>query len=242
MTAHANRKGFTILELLVVIGIIVLLCGIVFSFFANARNSQKRWQASSNMRMIQTALKQYQLDEGGLPPFDPAVALMYYNYRVNGTPLPPPPPGGWWTGLWALVETGALSSPAALHDPNATYVYVWDGSNALKIRSGTATEPMAEGFFYCSYQTYDPEVGEWMYMPYRVDEPDPLHRRQLWPLADGAGQRRWMPSDSTVVLWSIWHRTGSDDITPVLYWNGDVHNKRSFLTDPNPAFISYDAP
>lgn len=244
MTAHANRRGFTILELLVVIGIIVLLCAIVLSFYGNARDSQKRWQSSSNLRILTTALKQYQLDEGGLPPFDPAVAAMFYDHRVNGTALPAPPPGGWPTGLWALLETGALSNPTALHDPNATEVCVLVGGVEQTLKSGTATEPIEEAFFYCSYQTYDPEVDEWMYLPHRGDEGAlgvVNYKRQLWPFADGSGQRRWMPADSTVVLWSVWHRKGANGVTPVLYWDGNVQNKRSFLTDSDPAFIDYDA-
>ena len=51
-----------------------------------------------------------------------------------------------------------------------------------------------------------------------------------------------MPADSTVVLWSRWHRHGDEDITPVLYYDGTTQKKRSFLTDPTPPVISYDAP
>jgi hypothetical protein len=68
------------------------------------------------------------------------------------------------------------------------------------------------------------------------------YRRQAWPYADGTGQSRWMPLDSTVLLWSRWHREGKNPVTPVLYMNGSVQYKESFTQDTNSAFIAESAP
>lgn len=244
MLARPVRRGFTLLELLVVIGIIVLLMGIILTFFSSVRKSQKRYDTMSNMRLIGNALRQYQLDERGFPPFDPSLAVAAYNRQVYGTPWPPPPPGGYWTGLWALVQTGTLGKVSALHDPGALRYAVWDGATVREAMSPAKRAPLEDAFNYCTYQTFDPETGYWMYQPWRGDQGSLGldYRRQLWPYPDGSGQSRWMPADSTVVLWSRSYRGGSDGVTLVMYLDGSVHMKRSFLTDPAPPFIPMQAP
>jgi prepilin-type N-terminal cleavage/methylation domain-containing protein len=247
---NKDKRGFTLLELLVVIGIIALLAGIVLTVYARASQSQRRFRSLSNMRLIHQGLQQYQLDERGLPPFSPQLAYDIYEYQVNGTPIPSPPGrvDRHWYGLWALVETGALESASVLNDPVARRVTVSDGGTAYELNANATEGLIEDSFFYCTYQSFDPAVGLWMYQPNRgitPADPDPLkYRRQMWPYPDGAGQPRWMPSPSTVVLWSPYYRDKSDPaVTPVLYWDGTVHLKRTFY-DPesgtahaDPAFI-----
>jgi prepilin-type processing-associated H-X9-DG protein/prepilin-type N-terminal cleavage/methylation domain-containing protein len=62
------REGFTLVELLVVIGIIGVLAGILFPAFGEVR--KKAWQThcASNMRQIHMALEAYSEDHGGLLP------------------------------------------------------------------------------------------------------------------------------------------------------------------------------
>lgn len=64
-----RRAAFTLVELLVVIGIIAVLAGILFPVFTHALG--KRWQirCAANMRQVHTALMAYCEDYGGyLPP------------------------------------------------------------------------------------------------------------------------------------------------------------------------------
>ncbi len=61
--------GFTLIELLTVIAIIALLAGIIFPVFAAVRENARRASCMSNMRQIQTAVKQYQLDNRSYPDF-----------------------------------------------------------------------------------------------------------------------------------------------------------------------------
>jgi prepilin-type N-terminal cleavage/methylation domain-containing protein len=63
-----QRRGFTLIELLVVIAIISILASILFPTFAQARESARRTQCSSNMRQLGFALGMYASDHDGLYP------------------------------------------------------------------------------------------------------------------------------------------------------------------------------
>jgi prepilin-type N-terminal cleavage/methylation domain-containing protein len=271
MTVGAvRRRGFTVLELLVVMGIIALLAAIVLAFFGQASRSQRRYRAITNMRIVYSTLRQYQLEEGGLPPFSPALARDIYLYKVakqsdpSLTPetfplLSAPRPDRYWYGLWALVTTGALASRGPLHDPSTRYMWVDNGGTTEQVSSTSGSGRIEDDFFWCTLQTFDPDKGLWSYLPSRdwTANPNPAeaalnYRRQLWPdtdgdplmpgippftPADGSGQVRWMPAESTVVCWNPYYRTGQDPVTLVLYWDGTVQLKRTFVADPDPGFI-----
>jgi prepilin-type processing-associated H-X9-DG protein len=62
-----QRTAFSLVELLVVIGIIVLLIGILFPVISRVREQSKRTQCASNLRQIGVALHRYFNDFGALP-------------------------------------------------------------------------------------------------------------------------------------------------------------------------------
>ena len=92
------HRAFTLVELLVVIGIIAVLISILLPTLSNVRRQANTLQCSSNMRQVATALIMYINENKGT--FPPA-----------GLPPIPAYPHGWW---WAneLVRLGYVKTPS----------------------------------------------------------------------------------------------------------------------------------
>ena len=77
-----RRAGFTIVELLVVIGILALLMAILLPVLAAAQRNSRAIQCASNMRSVCTAILSYAADNGGAfpPNLDlPSPGIYWYN-------------------------------------------------------------------------------------------------------------------------------------------------------------------
>jgi prepilin-type N-terminal cleavage/methylation domain-containing protein/prepilin-type processing-associated H-X9-DG protein len=95
----SHRRGFTLVELLVVIGIIAVLIGILLPTLRNARRQAAVVQCSSNMKQIAAALMMYiQENRGKHPPTGMPAMTGVYKY-------------GWW---WAneLVRQNYIKNPS----------------------------------------------------------------------------------------------------------------------------------
>lgn len=75
------KRAFTLVELLVVMGIISLLLGVLLPAVASARQSAAKVKASSDMRQLLTGYLLYTLDHKGSLPFG------YPPDKVNGVPI-----------------------------------------------------------------------------------------------------------------------------------------------------------
>jgi len=72
---RSARRGFTLVELLVVIGIIVLLLGILAPAIMQALQMAERGLSQSNLNMIEAGVKAYSVDfDDAYPPSDGAAA------------------------------------------------------------------------------------------------------------------------------------------------------------------------
>ena len=64
---RANRIGFTLMEVLLVLVILVVLAGFAIQSFSGTLEGAKVKQAKIYIGILSNALKQYQLEVGGLP-------------------------------------------------------------------------------------------------------------------------------------------------------------------------------
>ncbi|MGI5816667.1 MAG: type II secretion system protein [Armatimonadota bacterium] len=220
-----SRGGFTLTELLVVIGIAVLLMALLIPTGQSLRAGNRALTCKSQLQQIGTALQAYYYDEGGAPPF----------YIEGGQdpndPLGNPPTG---PGLMALYDMGYLSRRESLHCPRDVYAAQADSTG-----------------YYESYQRYDEDafatvgLNKYSYLSTRgvTDPIDPFYRRQLMPADDttvpplpmaiGPHDR---PADNAVITWCPFHadeiEVGGEGAYQVLFWDGSVQRVReSVMTD-----------
>jgi prepilin-type N-terminal cleavage/methylation domain-containing protein len=76
-----RKRGFTVVELLVVIGIIAVLIGIFVPVLGKARVAARRVKSSSDIKQLLTAYLQYSIDNRG------SLLLGYPEATVNGAPI-----------------------------------------------------------------------------------------------------------------------------------------------------------
>jgi prepilin-type N-terminal cleavage/methylation domain-containing protein len=62
-----GNRGFTLLEVLIVVAIIVIIAGIAMPRFLGVSEQGKRAKASGDLRVLQTAMESYLLNENKLP-------------------------------------------------------------------------------------------------------------------------------------------------------------------------------
>jgi prepilin-type N-terminal cleavage/methylation domain-containing protein len=79
MNCRPRKRGFTLIELMVVIAIIVLLMAILFPVFSTVRRKAHETQCFNNLSQLASALKEYRRDHGRFPaaPFYDAAAGVY---------------------------------------------------------------------------------------------------------------------------------------------------------------------
>jgi prepilin-type N-terminal cleavage/methylation domain-containing protein len=75
-----RRKGFSLVELLVIIAVIAILAAILLPVFFRAKVQAKRTADITNMSSIQRALHLYKADQGGFPPL--LIQAAEYNGNV----------------------------------------------------------------------------------------------------------------------------------------------------------------
>jgi len=117
-----RRKGFTLVELLVVIGIIAVLISILLPALNAARRSAQAVVCASNMKQVYTYAIMYEGDSKGwvMPAIVTLPGSQPYWYTVNilGT-LIKPPAGGSMAATQQLdyyIQKTLLQCPAANHD------------------------------------------------------------------------------------------------------------------------------
>lgn len=144
MTGNRNAKrGFTLVELLITISIIVLLSTIGIITYSQVFKNGRDAKRQSDLKQIQSALEQYRADQGFYPPainFATAVSL------TNCTGKTPPPP-------CTVNKTYLKEIP---HDPIGSPEYDYKAYKELPSALCTSTDC----FDYCLYAKVENSANE----------------------------------------------------------------------------------
>jgi prepilin-type N-terminal cleavage/methylation domain-containing protein len=233
-----RRGGFTIIELMVVIGIAALVAAIALSGLVKLGENNRRMSCQSNLAQVYQSARLYMQDEQYFPYFDP-------NRQITnaGTPVEPS------IGLWALYAFPRPTDPASPNpeEPYARYLRnprvlhcpqdSAKDNGELIVKGTTAEYPGYNGVpvlnkNYLSYQKQtpvtdeDPATGEWSYQTVRTtDQGNADWKRQLTHFSGNTTADRVyrVPSDDTVITWCRFHRkTGGRNFDNVLFYDGSV--------------------
>ncbi len=83
------RKGFTLLELLIVIAIIGILASLATVSYSSAQKKARDSQRQADLKAIQNAMEQYYADNDGSYPVGCGTIGGDSNYLPNGLPVDP---------------------------------------------------------------------------------------------------------------------------------------------------------
>jgi len=134
------KKGFTLVEIIVVIAIIGILASFLVGAFTGIKRTTRDAQRKTDLRSIQSALEIYRSDKGDYPspdpsnPFDPCGGSWTVDGTVYIQKIPCDPLGGAYTYSYPVVA-GGYELIACLEDLSDKQK---DATNNITYCNGTA--------------------------------------------------------------------------------------------------------
>jgi prepilin-type N-terminal cleavage/methylation domain-containing protein len=119
-----NRKAFTLVELLVVIGIIAILAGLLLPAVNHMRRSAQIIGQKADFQTIASALEQYRADFGDYPR---NIQLQTWNTQAGATPPSPAP-------IYLSLATALLGPGPAITQSVNGNMELGDGNDGLGFR------------------------------------------------------------------------------------------------------------
>jgi len=141
--ARRRRRGFTLIELMIVIAIIAILAGILIPNFMHARDESQTSACEGNLKQLAAALEEYAVDNAGNYPATGVMTagFMPVTYIAN-YPLDPVN-----ASLYNFTNGATADCPAAAGTKSYEIIDNGGHNAAVKIDNAPAG---AKTIFYCS--------------------------------------------------------------------------------------------
>jgi prepilin-type N-terminal cleavage/methylation domain-containing protein len=125
MTTTHTRRGFTLIELMIVIAIISILAAILIPNFMHARAESVTSSCEMNEKMLATAEEEYSVDNGGAYVAFGSLTTPY----LTTVPTDPVKKGNTYTITTTIGAYGSYQiTDAGGHDTTTTISIIQDGS------------------------------------------------------------------------------------------------------------------